>query len=99
MISITREACLPVTDDYCRGALSGNISGYLIDKQYPRALRNRECRLVFVGNRGTIALKRLIKASAAIYHVALLVDRNEEVYLDGTIFNRYPTAENRVYCS
>lgn len=61
-------------------SLSGNISGYLIDKQYPRALQNRECRLVFVGNRGTIALKRLIKASATIYHAALPVDRNEGLF-------------------
>jgi len=96
VISITHEACLPVTDDYCGGALSGNISGYLIDKQYPRALRNRECRLVLVGNRGTIALKRLIKASVAIYHAALLIDRNEGLFRRDDFQPLSSTIKNRV---
>lgn len=86
--SITREARLSVTDDHCGGSFFplyllpsfplGTFQDIsLTNNIRARALRNRECRLDSSGNRGTIALKRLIKASAAIYHAARLVDRND----------------------
>lgn len=87
--SRARRASL-VTDDHCRGTLWEHFRISHWQTISARALRNRECRSVLIDNRGTIALKRLIKASAAIHHTALLSSTGTrlQAYLNVTIFDR-----------
>lgn len=82
-----------VTDDHCRDTLWEHFRISHWQTISSRALRNRKCRPVLVGNLGTIALKRLIKASAAIHHAALLssIGTRLQTYFNMTIFNRYLT--------